>query len=327
MILNEEQVRSIVKGAYSIDNNAGEYRFHRFSKAQEEYYKETSPRDFYVKTFATSGVRLDFLTDSDSFGFTYRIENASSRNWYYFDIYVDGIMELHRGEKDMWIKAGRIDMKLPAGEHRVTLWLPCLSAAMLSEITIDDGATLRAVPASVKMICFGVSISQGYDAEYPSMCYTNRLADHFDAYMLNLAIGGEKFVPGLLSPEYAESFKPDIITVAYGTNDWSGFERALFEERTNAFLEKLAEYYPESKIFIITPLWRGDKHRITKVGKFEEAIEFIANKAHACGLNVIDGRLLTPHVPGFYSDLRLHPDDLGYGEYTRNLIPEIEKGL
>ncbi|MCQ2427546.1 MAG: SGNH/GDSL hydrolase family protein [Clostridia bacterium] len=327
MILNEQQVRSIVKGAYTIDNNAGEYRFHRFSKAQEQYYSEVSPRDFYVKSFATSGIRLDFRTDSDVFGFTYRIENASSRNFYFFDIYVDGIMELHRGEKDMWIKAGRIDMKLPAGEHRVTLWLPCLSAAMLSEITLDDGASVIPCPSSRKMICFGDSISQGYDAEYPSMAYTNRLADHFDADMLNLAIGGEKFVPGLLSQEFADSFRPEIITVAYGTNDWSGFERALFEERTNGFLEKLAEYYKGSKIFIITPIWRGDNHRVTKVGTFDEAIRFIADKAASLGLNVIEGRNLTPHVSGFYSDLRLHPNDFGYGEYTRNLIPEIEKGL
>ena len=327
MTISEKLLREATKGAFSIENNAGEFTFHRFAKFQEDYYLETSPRDFYLKTAATSGVRLDFTTDSENFGFGYRIRSASSRTFYFFDIYLDGVMVLHRGEKDMWINTGRIDMKLPEGEHRITVWLPCLCAAYLYDITLDDGASFSPVKATRKMICFGDSITQGYDAEYPSMAYTNRLAAHFDADMLNLAIGGEKFVPGILDGEFAGSFKPDLITVAYGTNDWSGFERQLFLDRCDAFLEKLAEFYPDSKRFVITPLWRADKGRITKVGRFEDALAYIAEKAAECGHYVIDGTVLTPHVSGFYSDLRLHPNDLGYEEYTRNLIPQIEKDL
>ena len=222
---------------------------------------------------------------------------------------------------------GYYSLTLPAGEHRLTVWFPCLTAAVISNVTASDGASFRPASYSRRMICFGDSISQGYDALYPMLCYTNRLADHFDAYMLNLAIGGEKFVPGLLSREFAGAFRPDIITVAYGTNDWSGFDRDTFFRRCDGFLEKLAEYYPDSERFVITPLWRADRDRITKFGSFDEAVGYIADKAAACGHHVIDGYGFLPHYPGFFSDLRLHPNDLGYGEYVRGLVAAMEKVL
>ena len=49
------------------------------------------------------------------------------------------------------------------------------------------------------MLCYGDSISQGYDAVFPSLSYTNQLARHFDAYSVNQCIGGERFVPELLA--------------------------------------------------------------------------------------------------------------------------------
>ncbi|MBO7376119.1 MAG: SGNH/GDSL hydrolase family protein [Clostridia bacterium] len=327
MKLSENQVKQIAFGYFSIGTDGGEFVFHRFSSAQEQYYLETSPRDFYKKALATSGVNLDFVTDSASFGFSYSVSSASSRRFYYFDIYIDNVLKYHFGEEKMWINRSRIEIPLPEGEHRVTVWLPCLAAARLSDLTLDDGASLRPVVHSRKMVCFGDSITQGYDAWYPSLDYTNRLAQHFDADMINLAIGGEKFVPGILDPAFGAAFKPDIITVAYGTNDWSGFERELFESRCVSFLEGLPELFPGAKIFILTPIWRGDHKRLTKVGTFEEACAFITETAERCGLTVISGNNLVPHYEGFFSDLRLHPNDLGYGEYVRNLIPEIEKGL
>ncbi len=327
MILSTEQVKSITRGYAYVTESEGAAEFHRFTKPAESYYQETSPRDFYVKTFATSGINFDFITDSASFSFDYTVTVASSRKFYFFDIYIDGVLKQHLGEQEMWINKGHITASLPAGEHRVTVWFPCLTAARVSNVTLDDGAKFEAATYTRKMICFGDSISQGYDAIYPSLAYTNRLAQIYDAYMVNQAIGGEKFVPGILDPDFAKSFVPDIITVAYGTNDWSGFELELFHTRCEAFLKGLAELYPTSKIFILTPLWRGDHGKITKVGTFESAVEFITETAKKYGHNVIYGYNLTPHFPGFYSDLRLHPNDLGYGEYVRNLVPEIDKGL
>lgn len=324
MYLSEQQVKEITRGTLDITCENGVYYFYRFSKWQMEVYKNTKA-DFFKKSQATSSVNFDFVTDADKFGFDFQVTSGSSRDFYYFDIYVDGVLTKHCGESPMWIKKGRIDVDLPEGEHRVTVWFPNLACAMISNISVTDGAAVRPVAYDTKMICWGDSITQGYDAIFPSLSYANRLAQHFNAYMINQAIGGERFAPHILDKDMG--FKPDIITIAYGTNDWSGLQRDAFFAGTDGFLEGVAQMYPDAKIFVITPLWRGDKDKITKFGSYYEAVKYIADKAAALGLNVIDGYDLTPHYYEFYSDKRLHPNDLGYGEYTRNLIPKIEEKL
>ena len=44
-------------------------------------------------------------------------------------------------------------------------------------------------------------------------------------------------------------------------------------------------------------------------------------------MTVVDGIKLTPHVPAFYSDLYLHPNDIGFSIYAKNLVGEIKKYL
>lgn len=325
MVLSFEQVKSITSGYLRSEEKDGYFHFYRFTEEQAAYYEEVSPKDFYVKTNATSGVRFDFFTDSDIFEFSYKTVTASSRKWYFFDVYVDGTLVDHKGEQEMWINNGTIREKLPDGEHHVTVWFPCLTAAAVTDVTLSDGASFKPYEHSMKLLCFGDSISQGYDALFPSLAYTNAIAENLDAFVINQAIGGEKFVPGLFTEDM--TYSPDVITVAYGTNDWSSFPRELFFERCDAFLEGIGKKFPNSKIFILTPLWRGDKDRITKFGTYTEAVTYIADKAKACGLNVIDGYNLTPHFSAFYSDLRLHPNDLGYGEYVKNLLPKIKEKL
>ncbi len=325
MILTAEQVKSIAKGYLGFEAKDDGCHFYRFTDWQMKYYEETNAGHF-MKTKATSGIHLDFTTDSDAFGFSYTVTNGSSRNFYFFDIYVDGVLTLHRGEEKMWIKKGEIKLKLPAGAHRVTVWMPNLACAVINDVTLDDGASFEAVKETRRMLCYGDSISQGYDAIFPSLAYTNQLARHFDAYMVNQCIGGERFVPALLDQPL--DFKPDIVTVAYGTNDWSGLTREVFFANCDAFLERLTELYGNTaEIFVITPLWRGDKDKVTKFGNFFEAVKYIADKASSLGVHVIDGYVLTPHTSEFYSDLRLHPNDLGYMEYASRLIPEMEKLL
>lgn len=325
MILNKEQVAQILRGADHFEDDGGFFRFYRFNQAQMDFY-EGYNRGFWIKTRATSGVNFDFFTDSSAFSFDYSVTNGSSRNFYYFDIYVDGVLSGHWGEQPMWIRQGTVTTALPAGEHRVTVWFPNLACAAVKNITLDDGASLRSAPRTRKMICWGDSISQGYDAVFPSLAYTNRLAQHFDADMINQAIGGEVFIPPLLDCGLA--FRPDIVTVAYGTNDWSKCTREDFCAGVDGFLGRLAEQYkPEAKVFIITPIWRADRSRVTKAGTYDEAVKYIADKAEELGLFVIDGYNLVPHWYEFYSDQRLHPNDLGYGEYSRNLIAAIEAKL
>ena len=227
--------------------------------------------------------------------------------------------------RSSWVKTKHKNFRPEKeGEHRVSLWFPNLSNATLLNISLDDGASFRKAESMKNILVFGDSITQGYDAVAPSMSYINRIARHFDANVRNLAIGGEKFVPGILDSEL--DFIPDFITVAYGTNDWSARPREEFSAGCDAFLSGLAGIYPNVPKFMILPLWRGDFRAQKKFeGTFGEASLYIREKAESLGFIVFDGWNYLPHIPEFFLDERLHPNDMGFAEYASGLISDIEQ--
>ena len=199
----------------------------------------------------------------------------------------------------------------------------------IENITVDDGASLAPEKRPRNMLAYGDSITHGYFAQYPSLAYSVKLARMLDANIYNKAIGGDRFFPEFL--ELDEPIKPDIITVAYGTNDWSRHSRETVTKRSRAFLKALSEKFPNAKIFAITPLWRdrADEPKFMKkfggyVGEVHAIIE--ENCKDLPNITVIDGGKLTPHDQAFYTD-GLHPNDLGMCIYADNLYREMMKHL
>jgi len=325
MLLSLEQLRAAAHGALNVTEEDGFYVFHRMTPRLWDAYKSNTA--YVHKCHATSGIRLEFYTDSDYLAFGYRISPASTREFYYFDIFVDGVMREHLGEEKLTICKGDLKVALPEGRHKVSLYLPNLTKADISYVELSDGASFEPFEKPIKLLCLGDSITQGYDAKYSALSYTNQLADALNADVVNQAIGGDRFHANHIDEKM--NYNPDVITVAYGTNDWSGAEYADFMREMPEFLEKLATCYPNAKIFVITPIWRYDSNRVTKCGlTFEEARARIAADAGKyANMTVIDGIKLTPHVREFYSDLHLHPNDFGFMVYAKNLTAEIVKHL
>ena len=177
-----------------------------------------------------------------------------------------------------------------------------------------------------RMLIFGDSITQGYDAIYPSHSYANVLADHLNADARNKGIGGDMFCPGLIDED--EQNDPNYITVAYGTNDWYFKTPEVLEADAREFYSKLTKVYPNAKIFAITPIWRiserenrpgGDFTRVSSVLK--RAAEGLAN------VTVIDGYNLVPHDPKLYLDGGLHPAESGFAYYAERLFAKIKESL
>ncbi len=325
MVLNLEQLRAITRGATRVEEQNGEFRFYRFTEEQVEAYRQTGNTDFYNKTFATSGVRLAFRTDAKTLAFTYRLEVGSGRTFGWFDVYLNGNLARHFGSDGREFTGGSVCVELGEGEVDVELYLPWSRAAILSKITLEGGEMLEPIFRTHKMISFGDSITQGYDALYPSQSYVSTLARMLDAELFNKGIGGEVFFPALLNTP--DAFDPDYITVAYGTNDWSGRTREYFVENCAAFYRKLSALYPRAKIFAITPICRLDANRKTK---FEAPISEVGDLirsfcADLPNVTVINGWCFTPALKEFYSDAYLHPNDLGFGLYAQNLYRAIKQ--
>lgn len=329
MRLSADQIAGITNGAVRVTEENGAVRFYRFTEAQEHMYKLNNA-GFYKKTFATAGVRLEFTTNSQSLGMEVECTESSSRTFFNHDIYINGE---HRWSLGADLKecggepcavSGRYD--LGEGEKLVKIYFPWSVCSRLLRLELDDGCTLAPVSHSRTMIMLGDSITHGYDAAAPSHSYASLVADAMDAYAVNKGIGGEIFRPALA--ELRDDITPDIITVAYGTNDWSGQKGVLFEANSEKFYTALSHNYPNAAIFALSPIWRGDFERITDVGPFmrvRQRLDEIAEKIP--NMRVIDCIDFVPHNKEMFSPDVLHPNDGGFSYYAKGVIAALEANL
>jgi len=329
MILDKNNLDKIFWGVVDLTCDSERYYTpHRFDAAQRQTYhtKSIDREGFFRKCHSGSGIRMLMDTDSETLSLDYRASHASSRDYFGFDLYVDCVLCEHVQKSLENERDGTLSFSLGKGEKRVCLYFPWSVQIEVKNVSIDDGAYCQGIPSPKRMLCFGDSITQGYDATYPSFAYANRLADLLGVEAVNKGIGADRYFPALL--DTPESFTPDYITVAYGTNDWASNSRETFERDSKAFLDRLCERYPEAKIFLLAPIWRGDWKNVTRVGRFEEICEILkSNAAHKPNCVVIDCADLTPRLPEFYSDRYLHPNDQGFLLYAEGLYCKMKEYL
>ncbi|MBQ7096308.1 MAG: SGNH/GDSL hydrolase family protein [Clostridia bacterium] len=321
--LNYEEIRSAAFGAVCVRQESDGIHFYRFHQNQMEHY-EQNREDFFRKSKATAGVRLSFMSDTTSLKIDYTLIQGSSRKFAHFDVCENGVLVGHFGVEEEGDSKQSGEVLLSAGEKLVEIYFPWSAGAIIASIALSEGATFEPAKRQKTMLSYGDSITQGYDASYPSQAYAAKLAALLDADSINRGIGGEIFRPALLLEK--EDFEPDYITVAYGTNDWSCRTMESFAENCRSFYATLSEQYPKSKIYAITPIWRKDGEEERPIGVPHGAMESVIEElvADLPNVRVIGGYPLTPHLSAFFSDLYLHPNDLGFLHYAHALCEEIK---
>jgi lysophospholipase L1-like esterase len=213
---------------------------------------------------------------------------------------------------------------LPEGTKTLQIYFPWGSAGVLRYLELDDGSSVIPTVRPNRMLIFGDSITQGYDAVYPSHSYAAVLADHLNADARNKGIGGDFFCPGLIDEE--ETTDPNYITVAYGTNDWYFKTPEEIESNAREFYGKLAKLYPNAKIFAITPIWRISEREKRPGGDFAQMASVIRRAAEGlANVNVIEGYNLVPHDPKLFLDGGLHPAESGFAYYAERLFAKIKE--
>ncbi len=337
MKLNFEQIKNIIIGAVRIEEESGAVRAYRFTKEQDELYKARNP-DFYHKSLTSAGIKLLFKTDSKNLFLKMRTAYGSSRQYFSFDVFVDGKpagyidnfsnADLPRVYPQAELPVGVFSKTLQLGNgiKTVCVYFPWSVKTFIEEIEVDDNALVEAIKPSKKLIAYGDSITHGYDALRPSNRYIARLAEALDAEEYNKAIGGEVFLPDL--SELKDSFVPDYVTVAYGTNDWNCMDSDTFKHRCRAFYENLSRNYPDTKIFAITPIWRKDINVPRSFGAFSELETYIKDAVRDLeNVTMISGFDLVPEDEKYYADLVLHPNDEGFDYYFKGLYNKIKSHI
>ena len=316
MNLTYKQIESIVQGVAYMEQKEEGIQFHRFTTFQEKEYDDS---EFHPRQYATAGVRLNFKTDSRSLYMKVVTGMVSSRNYFAHDILVNGeyIGSLNNNSEDV---CGEFEKGFELGEgvKNVCIHFPWSICSILKELCLDDASFIEPVKKDKKILVFGDSITQGYDAENPMNRYAAKLADALEAEEFNKAVGGEVFCPWLA--ESKNNIEPDYISVAYGTNHWHRSSpeelRAICEE----FYDKLVLNYPNALVFALTPIWRKDRTDITKFESFEEIGEIIADVVKKYdNVTCISGRHFIPEDETLFADLYLHPNNAGFKYYSEGV--------
>lgn len=330
MNLTLEHVKAITVGAAEVEQTSnGRFLFWRFTQEQRDLYVNRG-NDAYLRSLATAGVRLAFQTDSTRLTLVSRVTPASSALFFGFDLWVNGKCVDHLRNFDesqmtvpytlIPLSFGRVEKTFLLGEgvKTVEVYFPWSVQPSVEYIQLDDGASVTPVRRKHTLLAFGDSITQGYHALSPSHSYLCRLARMLDADEWNKAIGGEVFFPELAKT--TDAFIPDIVTVAYGCNDYHLRTREQFEEHCRAFFRNLKATYPQSRIIVISPIWlpRGGE---LPFGRFEDLHTAIEQCLSGLDdIELINGIDLVPHDKTLFGDGTVHPSDDGFRYYADNLF-------
>ena len=329
MKLSFDCLKTLITGAVRYEERAGKLRPLRFSAEQERMYYAVDP-SFGKKTLSTAGVKAEFFTNSKTLTVEVEAYPSSSRYFFDFDVTVNGELvesfgSTLKNEDNSIAKSKKLrhTASLGEGEKRVAVFFPWSVAIDIISVEIDDGADIRPAPRKYKMLTFGDSITHGYDAKNPSKAYATALATALDADPCNKGIGGEVFRPSLAA--LCEDTTPDIITVAYGTNDWSKLSSIEeYKQNSEQFYTILWGLYPDARIIALAPIWRVDIEKKTNLGDFSN----IAKQIHAIAENipnmqVIDCIDFLPKTPEIFSDLKIHPNDRGFEYYLKGILENL----
>ena len=317
MKLTLEEIKTITAGAVRIFEKDGAFRFHKCTEKQvDAWYKESDTLGYRAE--ATTGIRLDFYTNSDNIAFYVKRGGK-------YEVKIDGLIthQYLEGESERNYRVSLVIPQKPMGQRkRVTVVFPSHSIGIISSLELDDGAYFEPVNTAKKLLFIGDSITQGCASFYDSLSYAYRVTDYFDADSVINGIGGAYYLTGSFD---TPDFDPDAVFLAYGTNDYFHYRDEEKRDRmAREYLDLIKEAYGKKKVFVISPIWRANDKCEVLGENFHAFRLYIEKLARERGFFVIDGLSLVPPQPRMYNDKYLHPNDLGFSLYAENLIKQVK---
>ncbi|WP_329397095.1 GDSL-type esterase/lipase family protein [Streptomyces melanogenes] len=191
------------------------------------------------------------------------------------------------------------------------------------------GGSLRPVPAGPRWLVHGDSITEGWWSTRPAHAWPAVAGRALGLDTVNLGYAGSARGE-LATAEQLASLPADVLTLAFGTNCWSGVPSSapLLYETTRAFLALVRRGHPHTPLLLLSPLLHPTAERTPNalgatLSALRAAMEAAARDRVTGGdnhLHVLPGRdLLTP------TDLAdgLHPNDGGH----RKIAEAVAKAL
>lgn len=318
-LLDRDDLPTLLTGCIQTQPTAKGLLLRRLTQKQLAHF-ESLGEPSELRARCAAGIMLCIDTDSQTLDLTGRVLTGA-RTYAGFDVEVDGrVIEAHRIDTSPETRTLRL-FDLPTGpSRRIVVTFPQSAIVELDALTLASGSKATAPAADrEKYLAIGDSITHGMDARGPSSAYALQLARLLDMELLNVGVGGHIYDLGALDDDLP--FKPDLVTIAYGTNDWSrGTSQAEIAATVEQYLTRLLESIASAaSVYVLTPIWRQNGDEAKPSGTLVEFSGAIATAASSFDpVTVVDGTTLVPHLPDLYAD-GVHPTDEGFLHYTINL--------
>ena len=314
MILGFDTIKKITCGAHLVEEVDGAFRFYKCTEKQHQAWLGHS-QTLGDRAVTTTGVRLDFKTNSSSVSF----ETVSGGS---FELKINGNLrcKLAQGKHTVALTNERKDALDCA---RITLVFPSHSVGSIKNVEVDDGAYVEPVCYDKRFLFIGDSITQGYNSSYHVASYAWRVIDYYDADAIINGIGGAFYAADTFD---VPAFDPDVIFIAYGTNDFGRGGVTMDEKREEicSYLDLVKENYADKKVIVISPIYRCTADGTPMSAEFDAFRLYIENETEKRGFNAISGLSLVPPIKEMYADGTLHPNDLGFAYYAESLLRKIK---
>ncbi len=318
-----EKIKELTLGAVRIWE--GEDGFIHFSRFTEKQAKLIVERDFAPHDRATASIKIEFMTCGGEISFEYTAIKATESDCFNIEITQNGVPVHHVYTEGTSSEAGELKYIVPQSAIPVptAIYFPNLAGMQIKNLILPDDAA--PVKKSMKILALGDSITHGEWANHANHTYINMVANELNAEVVNQGVRGDNFFADNIDEDLP--FDPDIVTVAYGVNDYACGE--LFTENPGKYLEKLYGLYSTKKIFVILPIWYSKENAVLKGHTLEEGRMYIKELAEKYpNMTVINCANVVPHLPEFYHDeIMLHPNDLGYFYYGTHVSKALKKEL
>jgi len=318
--LSHEEIRACARGCFAVETEDGAAVFRRFPPQTLAHY-ETRSEGAKIRAHCPAGVVLDFRTNSDRIEIRARV-GAGARTTVFFNLLADGVFAAVLGANE---PGETVEGVLPcphagpARERHLRLYLPHMRFVALASVALSDNASFAPSPPAPLLLALGDSITQGMSCLHPALAYPMVAARALGMDLLNQGVGGHVFdAAGLAETPVAD---PALVTVAYGTNDWSG---GRDPETARAYLARLRGLYPETPVAVLEPIFRVGADD-PEPPMNPRGLTLAASRAllrtvisDFPGMRCLRYEDLLPAGPSFLPD-KVHPDTAGHAVYGMNL--------
>jgi lysophospholipase L1-like esterase len=298
---------------------------------------ERLPRDTGQTSEISAGVRLELTGDASSVEISYELgasnpfanPAAAAEAVVYVDTAAVSSVPLVEGR-------GTVRVALPPRDPqtRVRVYLPETGTIRVADVE-PSGGTIEPPPARPRWVVYGDSITQGWSVTAPGSSFASRVARDLDLDLINLGFAGSARGE-LPTAQLVAHARPDLVTLAWGTNCWSQIpvDGEYIRALTGMYLRALRWSLPGTPILVLSPIIRpaaeGTANAVgATLAELREGVESAVSDqlehdpaqrlALLPGMDLVSAEQLVDGI---------HPDDAGHAAMasaiTERLRPWLE---